>query len=164
MSSITHLLPGDRDRIAQLSSLAVNLDAVVQELLERSGVEDAVLHGDEAVDHKLYGLLLGRLLRLRLAAQRLHGEGETRHTERPTRKRRRGRCEKEPNQQYHTFRGESIWALQLAALLPAMSMTNVAMLHIAHRTVVHPMELLVVWCGGPGTTQKSSKIVGNRFA
>ncbi len=62
----THLLPGDGDHVAQLSRLAVHLDAVVQELLERGGVKDAVLDRDVAVDDILEGLLLGRLLRLGL--------------------------------------------------------------------------------------------------
>lgn len=61
-----HLLPGDGDHVTQLTGLSIDLDAVVQELLERSGVEDAVLHGDVAVDDKLHSLLLGGLLRLRL--------------------------------------------------------------------------------------------------
>lgn len=62
----SHLFPDDGDRISQLSCLPVDLDAVVEKLLERSGVEDAILHRDEAVDDKLHRLLLGALLRLGL--------------------------------------------------------------------------------------------------
>lgn len=62
----SHLLPGDGDHITQLSGLSIDLDAVVQELLERSRVEDTILHRDVAVDDKLHSLLLRGLLRLGL--------------------------------------------------------------------------------------------------
>lgn len=55
----SHLLSSNGDHIAQLSSLPVNLNSIVQELFERSGIEDAVLDGDVAVDHELNVLLLG---------------------------------------------------------------------------------------------------------
>ena len=63
-----HLLPCDGDHITQLSGFAVDLDAIVQELLERSRVQNAILHGHVAVDYKLDSLLLRGLLRLRLKA------------------------------------------------------------------------------------------------
>lgn len=65
---ISHLFSGDCDGISQLTGFAVDLDAVVQELLERSRVEDPVLYGNEAVDDKLQHLLLGALLGLWLDA------------------------------------------------------------------------------------------------
>lgn len=45
-----------------LTSLAVDLDAVMQELLEGHRVQDLVLHGLPAVDGELGNVLLLRLL------------------------------------------------------------------------------------------------------
>ena len=62
------LLTGDGDGAAEHSSLAVHLDAVVQELLEGGDVHDLVLDRLAAIDGKSRGLLLalggggGRLL------------------------------------------------------------------------------------------------------
>ena len=46
-------LLGDGDGIAEVSSAAINLDAVMQELLEGLNVEDFVVHGLRAVDDEL---------------------------------------------------------------------------------------------------------------
>lgn len=43
----------DLDDVAELARLAVNLDAVVEELLERGGVEDVVVGGDRVVNVEL---------------------------------------------------------------------------------------------------------------
>lgn len=60
------LVSGDGHLAAELTGLAVDLDSVVQELLEGSGVKDLVLHRGGEVDGELgHGLLAG-LLNLRL--------------------------------------------------------------------------------------------------
>ena len=46
-------LLGDLDGLAEIASAALNLDAVVQELLEGLDVEDLVVHGLRAVDDEL---------------------------------------------------------------------------------------------------------------
>jgi len=46
-------LLGDGDGIAEVSSAAINLDAVMQELLEGLNVEDFVVHGLRAIDDEL---------------------------------------------------------------------------------------------------------------
>lgn len=43
----------DLDRVTKLAGLAVDLDAVVKELLEGRGVEDVVVHGDRVVNVEL---------------------------------------------------------------------------------------------------------------
>jgi hypothetical protein len=52
-------LLANRDHLAELTGLPVNLDAVVQELLERGGVEDVVGRGDRVVDVELVEGLAG---------------------------------------------------------------------------------------------------------
>lgn len=52
------LLAGDGDGAAEHSSLAIDLDAVVKELLEGGDVHDLVLDGLPAVDGEGLGLLL----------------------------------------------------------------------------------------------------------
>lgn len=63
-NSERRLLPGDPDRVAELTGLAVDLDAVVQVLLEGVGVHDTVLHGVGEIDHEPEDLLLGLALAL----------------------------------------------------------------------------------------------------
>ena len=53
----------DLDDIAEVASAALNLDAVVQELLESLDVEDLVIDGLRAVDDELLGDLLALLRR-----------------------------------------------------------------------------------------------------
>lgn len=60
------LVAGHSDLAAELASLAVDLDLVVQELLESGRVEDLVLNGLPAVDGELGNALLGGLLNNRL--------------------------------------------------------------------------------------------------
>jgi hypothetical protein len=50
-------LLGDLDGVAEVSGAALDLDAVVQELLEGLDVEDLVVHGLRAVDDELMSLL-----------------------------------------------------------------------------------------------------------
>lgn len=53
----------DLDGVTELSWLSVDLDSVVEELLEGSGVKDVVGDGDRVVDVELVeGLASGRLL------------------------------------------------------------------------------------------------------
>ena len=54
-------LLGDLDDIAEVTGAALNLDAVVQELLESLDVEDLVVDGLRAVDDELLGDLLALL-------------------------------------------------------------------------------------------------------
>jgi hypothetical protein len=54
-------LLGDRNGITEVTSAALDLDAVVQELLERLDVEDLVVDGLRAVDDELLGDLLALL-------------------------------------------------------------------------------------------------------
>lgn len=56
------LLAVDLDVLAELTSLAVHLDAVVQELVQLLGGEDVVLSGQSALNHELELRLLGGLL------------------------------------------------------------------------------------------------------
>lgn len=49
----------DGDNVAELARLAVNLDAVVEELLKRGEVKNGVVHGDRAVDIELVERLAG---------------------------------------------------------------------------------------------------------
>lgn len=60
-------LLGDLDDVAEVAGAALNLDAVVEELLESLDVEDLVVDGLAAVDDELLrhllGLLAGCLLR-----------------------------------------------------------------------------------------------------
>lgn len=46
-------LLGELDRVTKLARLAVNLDAVVEELLEGGGIEDVVVGGDRVVNVEL---------------------------------------------------------------------------------------------------------------
>lgn len=55
-------LLGDLDAVAEVAGAALNLDAVVEELLEGLDVEDLVVDGLRAVDDELLGDLLGALL------------------------------------------------------------------------------------------------------
>lgn len=56
------LLSGDGHLAGQLASLAVHLNSVVQELLERGGVQHLVLHRGGKVNGELgHGLLAGLL-------------------------------------------------------------------------------------------------------
>lgn len=57
-------LLGDLDVVAEVASAALDLDAVVQELLEGLDVEDLVVDGLRAVDHELLRDLLALLLAL----------------------------------------------------------------------------------------------------
>lgn len=57
--SITRL--GDLDGLAEVSGAALDLDAVVEELLEGLDVEDLVVDRLRAVDDELLGDLLGLL-------------------------------------------------------------------------------------------------------
>ena len=54
-------LLGDLDDIAEVTGAALDLDAVVKELLERLDVEDLVVDGLRAVDDELLGDLLALL-------------------------------------------------------------------------------------------------------
>ena len=54
-------LLGDGDGVPEVSSAALDLDAVVEELLEGLDVEDLVVHRLRAVDDELLGDLLGLL-------------------------------------------------------------------------------------------------------
>jgi len=54
-------LLGDLDNIAEVTSAALDLNAVVKELLERLDVEDLVVDGLAAVDDELLRHLLGLL-------------------------------------------------------------------------------------------------------
>ena len=54
-------LLADLDGITKVTGAALNLDAVVQELLESLDVEDLVVDGLRAVDDELLGDLLGLL-------------------------------------------------------------------------------------------------------
>jgi len=58
---------GDDDVVAEVADAALDLDAVVQELLEGGDVEDLVARGLRGVDDELLGDLLG------LAATSLEG-------------------------------------------------------------------------------------------
>jgi hypothetical protein len=66
------LLAGDGDGVAEVPGLAAgDLDALLQELLQRRDVHDLVLHGLSAVDHERdRPLLLGATLRRRRHAAR----------------------------------------------------------------------------------------------
>jgi phosphosulfolactate phosphohydrolase-like enzyme len=55
-------LLADLDDIAKVTGAALNLDAVVKELLESLDVEDLVVDGLRAVDDELLGDLLAALL------------------------------------------------------------------------------------------------------
>jgi hypothetical protein len=50
---------GDDDVVAEVADTALDLDAVVQELLEGGDVEDLVARGLRGVDDELLGDLLG---------------------------------------------------------------------------------------------------------
>jgi hypothetical protein len=52
----------DDHLVGETTSAALNLDAIVKELLEGSGIEDLVTSGAGAVNDKLVGDLLGSLL------------------------------------------------------------------------------------------------------
>lgn len=54
-------LLGDLDNVAEVAGAALDLDAVVKELLESLDVEDLVVDGLRAVDDELLGDLLGLL-------------------------------------------------------------------------------------------------------
>ena len=54
-------LLGDLDGLAEVTGAALDLDAVVEELLEGLDVEDLVVHGLRAVDDELLGDLLALL-------------------------------------------------------------------------------------------------------
>lgn len=56
------LVAGDGDLGAQLTSLAVDLDAVVQELLEGGRVQHLILNGLPQINGELGNVLLGTLL------------------------------------------------------------------------------------------------------
>lgn len=58
--SITLL--GNDDLVGKVTNAALNLDAVVEELLESVDVEDLVLGWDRGVDDELVGDLAGLLL------------------------------------------------------------------------------------------------------
>lgn len=49
-------LLGDLDGVAEVAGAAINLDAVVEELLEGGDVEDLVADGLRSVDDELRGL------------------------------------------------------------------------------------------------------------
>jgi len=55
------LLTGEGDLVAELASLAVDLDALKEETLELSALEEAILEWDRVVDGEL-GELLGGIL------------------------------------------------------------------------------------------------------
>ena len=48
-----HTIPVDLDVVTELTSLAIDLDAVVEELLERRTVEDTIACGTRVVDDEL---------------------------------------------------------------------------------------------------------------
>ena len=48
-----HTIPEDLDVVAELTSLAIDLDAVVEELLERRTVKDTIACGTRVVDDEL---------------------------------------------------------------------------------------------------------------
>jgi hypothetical protein len=50
---------GDDDVLAKVTDTALNLDAVVEELLEGRDIEDLVASGLGSVDNELLGNLLG---------------------------------------------------------------------------------------------------------
>jgi len=52
-------LLGDDDVVAEVVGAALDLDAVLEELLEGGDVEDLVVGGLRSVDDELLGLLLG---------------------------------------------------------------------------------------------------------
>lgn len=52
---------GDLDGVAEVAGAALNLDAVVQELLECLDVEDLIVDGLRAVDYELLSDLLSLL-------------------------------------------------------------------------------------------------------
>jgi hypothetical protein len=54
-------LLADGDGVAEVTGAALDLDAVVQELLERLEIEDLVVDGLRAVDDELLGDLLALL-------------------------------------------------------------------------------------------------------
>ena len=56
------LVSGDGHLGAELAGLAVHLDSVVKELLERGGIEDLILHRVGAVNSELGHGLLADLL------------------------------------------------------------------------------------------------------
>jgi hypothetical protein len=56
------LISGDGDLGAELTGLAVHLDSVVEELLERSGVQNLILHRGGKIDGELSDVLLAGLL------------------------------------------------------------------------------------------------------
>ena len=68
-------LSAQGDRVAELAGLAVDLDSVVEELLERSRVEDVVVGGDRVVDVELVEGLAGGSLVSGGSDSGLHGEG-----------------------------------------------------------------------------------------
>ena len=51
---------GDLDGLAEVAGAAVDLDALVEELLEGRDVEDLVARGLRSVDDELFGVSLGR--------------------------------------------------------------------------------------------------------
>lgn len=57
-------LTGDLDVVTEVTSLAIDLDAVVEVLLESGGIEDTVVGGAREVDEELVGglALLGATL------------------------------------------------------------------------------------------------------
>lgn len=50
-------ITADRNGVSELTGLAIDLELVVEEVLEGSGVEDGILDGAAAVDDELAGLL-----------------------------------------------------------------------------------------------------------
>lgn len=62
-------LLGDLDGVAEVTGAALNLDAVVKELLEGLDVEDLVVHGLRAVDDELSYSLAHRPLSRSLAVR-----------------------------------------------------------------------------------------------
>ena len=52
-TSMERTLPVDLDAVAKLAGLAIDLDAVVKELLERRAVEDTVVRGTGVVNDEL---------------------------------------------------------------------------------------------------------------
>ena len=57
--SLILTLTGDLDDLAEVAGLAVNLDPVVKELFESSGIEDTIVSGTAKVNEELGGSLLG---------------------------------------------------------------------------------------------------------
>ena len=52
-SVVQRTIAGDLDVVTELAGLALDLDAVVEELLERRAVEDTVTRGARVVDDEL---------------------------------------------------------------------------------------------------------------